>query len=720
MASLGWASLVVGLLVATYATGAAIYGATSGRRQFVVSARRAIYVLAGLMTLAVVILEIAFMRSDFSFGLVQRFSSTDTPNFYKLTAMWSSQEGSLLLWVFLLSVYSSVVLFATRRRHREIAPYANAVLGLIAVFFLGLIVLKNQNPFATLSNPPLEGNGLNPLLRHPAMMFHPPCLYAGYVGFSIPFAFMVGALITKRTNADWIRSTRRFAMIAWTFLGTGILLGALWSYSELGWGGYWAWDAVENAALMPWLVATAFLHSVMVQEKRGMLKVWNASLIAGTFVLSLLGTFLVRSGVLDSIHAFGASTLGTPFLIFIGVVAVGSVVLIVSRLDSLRSEARLDSLLSREAFFLLNNLLLVALCVVIAWGTYFPLISEAITGTRQNVGPPFFSKVTTPIALLLVLLTGVGPMLAWRRGTAAKASRVFALPTAVAAITLVAMLAFTTASESVTSLIMFTFVAFVLAAVGQEFWRGTRARRVVARESLPVALVQLVTRNRRRYGGYTVHVGLALLLLGVAASSAFVDQRDVRLSPGQSADVGDYRITYVKPTAALLDDKAGTGAPVTLGAVLAVRKGDKRWTFHPARNYYPASDGSGGSVGRYFDGEANSEVDTRWGAFANFWTAIEPDISGLEKPIDALNRRFPQANAEEQAVSLAALTEIYRRKQPAATFRAIHSPMIMWIWIGGLVVIIGSITALWPSPDARRRRAASLAAARLGRELSRA
>src|SRR3954449_3989587 len=451
MASVGWACLIVGLLVATYSTGAAVYGATSGRRQFVVSARRGMYVLAGLMVFAFLIVEVAFARSDFSYSLVARYSSTDTPSFYKLTAMWSSQEGSLLLWVLLLSLMSSAALFATRRRHREIAPYANAVLALIAVFFLGLMVLKNQNPFTTLAHPPLEGNGLNPLLRHPAMMFHPPCLYAGYVGFSIPFAFMVGALVTKRTNADWIRSTRRFALIAWTFLGTGVLLGALWSYSELGWGGYWAWDAVENAALMPWLVGTAFLHSVMVQEKRGMLKVWNASLIAGTFVLSLLGTFLVRSGVLDSIHAFGASTLGTPFLIFIGIVAVGSIALIVSRASDLKSEAKLDSLMSREAFFLLNNLVLVALCVVIAWGTYFPLISEALTGTKESVGPPFFNRVTTPLGLLLVFLTGVGPLLAWRRGTARKAGRVFALPAAVAALTLVTMLAFTSASESISS-----------------------------------------------------------------------------------------------------------------------------------------------------------------------------------------------------------------------------------------------------------------------------
>src|SRR3954447_13180231 len=272
MADLGWACLVVGLLVAAYSCGAALYGALSGKRQFVVSARRGMYFLAGLMVLAFVLIETAFARSDFSFNLVQSYSSTDTPLFYKLTAMWSSQEGGLLLWATLLSTFSSVVLFATRHKHRQIAPYANAVLGTIAVFFLSLIVIGGENPFTSVAHPAAEGQGLNPLLRHPAMMFHPPLLYLGYVGLTIPFAFMVGALVARRTNADWIRSTRRFALIAWTFLGTGVLLGALWSYTELGWGGYWAWDPVENAALMPWLTATAFLHSVMVQEKRGMLK----------------------------------------------------------------------------------------------------------------------------------------------------------------------------------------------------------------------------------------------------------------------------------------------------------------------------------------------------------------------------------------------------------------------------------------------------------------
>ena len=301
------------------------------------------------------------------------------------------------------------------------------MLGCVAAFFL-LLMVGWENPFDTLAVAPDEGNGLNPLLRHPAMMIHPPMLYTGYVGFSIPFAFAIGALIARRTGADWIRATRRFALVAWTFLGTGILLGALWSYSELGWGGYWAWDPVENASLMPWLVGTAFLHSIMVQEKRGMLKIWNASLICATFVLALLGTFLVRSGILESIHAFGASTIGVQFLVFISLVIALSAALIIARLPDLRSSARLDSLLSREAFFLLNNLVLVGLCLVILWGTFFPLISEAVTGTEATVGPPWFNRLTTPLAIVLVLLSGIGPVLAWRRMTPSSLRRILLAP----------------------------------------------------------------------------------------------------------------------------------------------------------------------------------------------------------------------------------------------------------------------------------------------------
>jgi len=666
------------------------------------------------------VLEAAYIRSDFSFSLVAQNSSTDTPSFYKLTAIWSSQAGSLLLWVLVLSVFSSVVLHATRRKHRELVPWATAVLGVLASFFL-FLMLAYANPFETLAHPPSEGAGLEPLLRHPAMMIHPPMLYTGYVAFSIPFAFAIGALITRKTDADWIRSTRRFALIAWAFLGTGILLGALWSYTELGWGGYWGWDPVENAALMPWLAGTAFIHSIMVQEKRGMLKLWNVSLIVGTFVLSLLGTFLVRSGILDSIHAFGASTLGKPFLAFIVILLVASAALIISRRPYLRTEGRIDSLLSRESFFLLNNLVLIGLCFVIFWGTFFPLISEAISGHKESVGPPWFDRYIVPLALVLVLLSGVGPLLAWRRVTPRSFGRALLRPTLFALAVLGARVLFTPAAESGTSLALFTLAAFVLAAVFQEFARGAAARRVTSKDSWPAAVAHLLGRNRRRYGGYIAHAGIALLLVGVAASSAFKDQRDTRLGPGQSTKVGAYTLTYVKPTADVLNDRAHTGAPISLGAVMRLRKGDRTYTLRPSRNYYPAADGKGGPVGRFFEGEATSEVDVRWGLSRDVWIAIQPDLGALMPAIRRANAlRAAGSNAAARLLVVAALTEAYRRNPPPAQFRTIISPMVSWIWIGGAVVLAGALISLWPSPEARRRRVASLAAARLGRELSRA
>ncbi|MFL5825003.1 MAG: heme lyase CcmF/NrfE family subunit [Thermoleophilaceae bacterium] len=720
MATIGTACLVVALLTAVYAIGAALYGARSGRREFVASSRHAFYCIAGLAIAATALIESRYLASDFSFSLVAQNSSTDLPTFYKLTALWSSQAGSLLFWVLVLSIFSSIVLRVTRRSHREIVPYATAVLGGIAGFFL-VLMLAYASPFDTLSNPPAEGNGLEPLLRHPAMMFHPPMLYAGYVGFAIPFAFAIGALVTRRTGADWIRSSRRFALIAWTFLGTGVLLGALWSYSELGWGGYWAWDPVENAALMPWLTGTAFLHSIMVQEKRGMLRVWNMVLIIATFVLSLLGTFLVRSGVLDSIHAFGASTLGVPFLTFIAVVLVGSVALLLTRLDDLKSRARIDSLLSRESFFLLNNLVLVGLCFVIFWGTWFPLISEAVTGSKASVGPPWFDRYTMPLALLLVALAGIGPLLAWRRITPSAAARAFRVPLAATAATLVLLLAFTNAADSISSLILFCLVAFVLTAVGQEFWRGAAARHVMTKEPRLLALSRLVGRNRRRYGGYIVHAGFALVLIGVAGSSAFAKHQDVRLAAGQTTKVGSYEISYLRPTAGVVSDRAGTGAPITLGAVLRVKHGDKTFIAHPSRNYYPSQDlAQGGTFGRFFEGEANSEIAMTWGLSRNFWAAVTPDISPLMKPIAEANRRFSKSSPDEQGLILAAITESYANKAPPATFRMIVSPMVSWIWIGGTVAILGALMAGWPSPEARRRRVTSLYAARLGRDLSRA
>jgi cytochrome c-type biogenesis protein CcmF len=719
MAGVGSACLVVGLLAGLYAAGSSVYGAVSGRREFVLSGRRAIYCMAGLMIVATAILQSAFLRSDFSYKLVADGSSTDTPTFYKITAMWATQDGSLLLWALLLSIFTSAVLFLTRHSLREIAPWATGVLGVVAAFFL-LLMVGWENPFTTLSNPPPEGAGLNPLLRHPAMMIHPPMLYTGYVGFSIPFAFAVGALITRNTGADWIRATRRFALVAWTFLGTGIMLGALWSYTELGWGGYWAWDPVENASVMPWLVGTAFLHSIMVQEKRGMLKIWNVSLIIATFVLALLGTFLVRSGVLDSIHAFGASTIGVQFLTFIGIVVVGSTALVIWRLPDLRSQARLDSLFSREAFFLLNNLVLVALCLVIFWGTFFPLISEAVTGTKASVGPPWFNRLTTPLALALVPLIAIGPMVAWRRVTTSTLRRVLLAPVVFAVLVGLVLVTLTNSGESLPSLAMFTFVALVIGVVVQEFARGASARRTMTGEALPRALASLVGRNRRRYGGYIAHVGIAVLFLGVAGSSAFHQQKDVRLSPGQSFTSGDYKVRYERATARLGGDGAGTGAPISFGAVLRVKKGDQTFLLHPSRSFFPTRDASKGAIGRFFEGEATSEVDVRWGLRRDFWTAIRPDISTLDGPIAEANRKFANANGDVQALIIAAIAERYRKDPAPATFRTIVSPLVSWIWIGGGIIVLGALTAVWPSPEARVRRVRSLYSARLGRELTKA
>jgi cytochrome c-type biogenesis protein CcmF len=714
MTTFGRALLIIALLTAVWAAVSALRGARLGQREWVVSSRRAIYALAAVLTGAVIVLESAFLRSDFSFGLVLDNSSTTTPTFYKLTAMWSSQAGSLLLWVWVLSLFSAAVLFATRRTLREIVPWATAVLGGLATFFCALLVFK-VSPFTSVANVPAEGAGLNPLLRHPSMMFHPPLLYSGYVGFAIPFAFAIGALASRRVDAEWIRATRRFSLIAWTFLSVGILLGARWSYSELGWGGYWGWDPVENASLMPWLVGTAFLHSMIVQEKRDMLKVWNITLIVGAFTLALLGTFLVRSGILDSIHAFGASTVGGWFLGLIAVVVVGSAALVVSRLDDLRSERKIDSLLSRESFFLLNNLVLVGLCFVVFWGTFFPLISEAVTGNKASVGPPWFDRYTVPLALVLVLLSGVGPLLAWRRVTLAQVRRVFAVPAAVALATLIALVLFTGATGSPASLVLFTFSAFTITSVASEFWRGVRTRRLVNDEHAGTALASIVRRNRRRYGGYVVHLGVAVVLLGVAASSAFTHQVDVRLKPGETARVGDYLVRYVRPTADVTSEK------LNFGAVLDVRKDGKRAALlRPSRSYFPSLDPAMGPIGRFFGGESTSEVGLRAGLKEDVWSAMQPDLRSLKPGIRAGNRQLASVGPRGQAIGIVALAESYTGNAPAATFRLIVDPMVTWIWLGGVISLGGALLALWPSALASRRRISSLYAARLGRELSRA
>jgi cytochrome c-type biogenesis protein CcmF len=719
---LGSALLAAALLAALYAAGSAVYGGRSGDRRWVESSRRAVYAMAGMLTAAVVIIEVAFVTDDFGFSVVASHSSTTTPTFYKLTAMWSSQEGSLLLWAWVLSLATSGVLFLTRNRHREIVPWATAVLAGIGSFFLGLMIFGAQ-PFAQLDPAPVEGAGLTPLLRNPYMAVHPPMLYSGYVFWSIPFAFAVGALIARRLDASWIRTTRNFALIAWTFLGIGLLLGSRWSYEELGWGGYWGWDPVENAALMPWLVGTAFLHSVMVQEKRGMLKVWNVSLIASTFTLCLLGTFLVRSGVLQSIHAFGASTVGGPLLGLIAVVAVGSAVLIVSRLTDLRPERRIDSLLSRESIFLVNNLLLVGLAAVIFWGTFFPLIAELFTGERASLAAPWFDRYVTPIGVLLVLFTGIGPLLAWGRLSSGAARRLLLLPGVAAAATIAVLLVLSDARGHPWALFVFGFAAFTLVALAGEFWRAAATRRALTGEPPLRALTQAVGRNRRRYGGYIVHAGIALTLIGIAASSSFQTNRDLQLRVGQSADVGDYTIRYERLTADPKNERIAFAARLDV-----TRDGKHVTTLAPARNYYPTQDPSAGAIGRFFMGESTSEIGINSGAGGDLWTAFQPDLSMLNPAIIRGNRELANLPVEAQGVAIIALADKYARDAnaaatggsaaapPTATFRAIVNPLVSWIWIGALIALAGAVMAGWPALESRRRLEAAYRA-RLGREL---
>jgi cytochrome c-type biogenesis protein CcmF len=587
----------------------------------------------------------------------------------------------------------------------------------IGAFFIGLMLFApDVNPFKVLNPAPQDGIGLNPLLQHPSMMIHPPMLYSGYVAWTVPFAFAIGALITRRVDAEWIRATRRFALIAWTFLGFGLLLGARWSY----------------AALMPFLLGTAFLHSIMVQEKRGMLKVWNSALIVATFSMCLLGTFLVRSGVLQSIHAFGNDTVGPYLLVVIGIVVIGSTVLLVSRLDELRSPKRIDSLISRESVFLVNNLLLVGMTVVIAWGTFFPLISELFTGHKSSLAAPWFDKYTTPLAILLVLFTGIGPLLAWRRVTWASAKRVFRIPVLVGLVTLVVLWAFTDAAHKPWALALFTFAAFAIAGVLQEFYNGAHARQKTSGGSFLGALFAVTARNRRRYGGYIVHIAIAILLIGIAASSSFQTNENVSMKPGETRVVDGREFTYERPYVKVDDEK------FTIGAIVSVREDGKHLTtLETSRRFFlPTGAAAGGGIAGYMEGEATSEVGLQTGLLRDIWVTVAPNVTKIQHQLGLADKGFEQcvaagpgtppqckdinammraaqANpqlrpqaleqiANLQLLSAQKIARQYANSDTAATFKVIINPLVLWMWIGGIIGLIGALIAVWPSRSRRK------------------
>ncbi|MBJ7342725.1 MAG: heme lyase CcmF/NrfE family subunit, partial [Solirubrobacteraceae bacterium] len=695
------------------------------------SGRRSLYALFALAAIAFLITEFAFFTSDFHFTVVATHSSTTTPWYYRLAAMWSSQQGSLMLWLTLLAGWSSLCVVMLRGRLRDVAPYAVAVLLGFGAFFTA-VMLFSASPFTTVPVAPPEGVGLNPLLRHPSMMIHPIMLYSGYTLFTIPFAFAVGALIVRRVDAEWLRATRVYALAAWLALGVGIILGARWSYAELGWGGYWAWDPVENAALLPWLTGTAFLHSVKIQERRGMMKVWNASLVLATGVLAILGTFLVRSGVLDSIHAFVQEGSGVAwfFTALIVVMIAGSVYLVITRRgNALKSESRLDSLLSRESAFLGNNLVLVAIAFVVLWGTFFPLISEALTGQKEAVGPPWFDQYTVPLVLILVLLSGIGPVIAWRRTSWSRLWRSMRAPAILALLVAAGCIIWDPANGDVGAIIMFVVGAFAIGISLQELWRGTRARQAMTGEGPFAAFRLLLARNRARYGGFIVHIGVSVLFIGLAASSSFQSVRDVRLSVGQQTTLDGYNFTYAKPVAKI-ETQAGRLERITLGSQVRVTKDGKFVAnLYPNRGYYPAVGSMLGAVSTYFAGESTSEIGLKAGVTEDLWIAESPDISSLMPVVrrgDAVFEKAasqglePEARSIFLAAALNGLTSRYLENPPPAQFRVLVSPMVFWIWIGSIIVIIGAVIAAWPAVGAVRDRVRARQAARVAVDLGRA
>src|ERR1700692_453597 len=495
MPNLGQLSLAIALILALYSIAANIYGARRNSTDVLASARHAIWAMTAMIAIAAVSLWTGLLASDFSLEYVAAYSSTTLPTVYKITSLWGGQQGSLLFWTWLLSIFTSIAAFQNRRRNPEIAPYAVAVLAGLAIFFLGMLNFVTR-PFDMLATIPADGQDLNPLLQNYWMAIHPPSLYTGYVSASVPFAFGAAALITGRLDDGWIRSTRRWAIFSWFFLTLGNMFGARWAYEVLGWGGYWAWDPVENAAFMPWLVMTAYLHSVMIQERKDMLKVWNLALIGLAFFLTLFGTFITRSGVISSVHSFTQSGLGPYFLSFLITVTLAYSALLIFRSKQLRSPAEFESYLSREAAFLFNNLMLVGIAFAVFWGTIFPVLSEAVRGVKITVGPPFFNRVNGPLALGLVFLMGVGPLIAWRRTTADNLLRSFAAPVILGVSTGVVAAAMGLRERYLMTPRCLT--AFVMDPIIVEFRRGMNARRHMVSERRAIALVNLVAKNNRR------------------------------------------------------------------------------------------------------------------------------------------------------------------------------------------------------------------------------
>ena len=644
MATLGSFTLLAAFIACAYAIAASVAGARRRSSRLVESGVGAFYLVTGLMTLASAIIIHAFVSQDYSIRYVDRYSDSVQPLFYKLTSYWGGLDGSIMFWVFLLSVFGALAVHTNRQRQRELIPYVVAIIAAVELFFLFvMIVLKD--PFATyLAETPMDGRGLNPLLQNVYMAFHPPSLYTGFVGMTIPFAFGMAALITGYLDDSWLRAVRRWTMFSWIFLSLGLTLGMVWAYEELGWGGFWGWDPVENAGALPWFTATAFLHSVMVQERRSMLRVWNVTLVILTFLLTIIATYLTRSGIVQSVHAFGEDPqLGALFLGFMAVTVVFSFGWVIYRMPLLRARNELESWMSREAAFLVNNWVLLFSAFFILFATLFPTLSEAVTGQRITVGPPFFNTWMAPIGLVLLFLTGIGPLLAWRKTSTSALLHQFAWPVGLAVATAAGL--YLVGFRVWVSGLCFALCAFVLGTIGQEFVRGGYVRREVTGTGLLTAMVGLVVRSRRRYGGYVVHVGIVLMFLGFAGAG-YKQETQALLSPGESVAIGPYEVRHDR----LSESDDGQKQMIT-AHMTVFRHGEEVGGLYPARWFF-----------RKHETEPTTEV--------------------------AMRRSLP----EDLYVTLAT----YDVGDQSAAFQVTVNPLVNWIWFGFALMALGTGIGLLP------------------------
>lgn len=632
LAGLGYPSLLAALMLAVAALVLHGLGALRSRKDLTEAGVRATTGTAVFVGLAVVSLVSALYAHDFSLDYVSRYSSRSLSPAYTVTALWGGMEGSLLFWTLLLTIFAAIALVRVDARTTRLVGWAGAVLAGIAVFFLALLVMP-ANPFTRLADIPLDGVGLNPLLQSPGMVIHPPLLYTGFVGFSIPFAFAMAALFSGHLDDTWLKATRRWTLFAWSALSIGIVLGGAWAYTELGWGGYWAWDPVENASFMPWLTATAFLHSVVIQEKRSMFKVWNVVLILLTYVLAVFGTFLTRSGILSSIHTFTEGSTGKWFLPFLGFMLLGSLGVVAARYEKLRSENRFDSLVSRESAFLLNNVLFVAAAFTVLWGTIYPVVAEATTGVRLTVGPPFFNSVFIPVGLAIVGLTGIGPLISWRRMSKGSLARIVRLPLISGALTAIVLAVL--GMRSTGALLAFSLCAFTAVAIGSEFVRGSRIHRS-AGARWDSALLRTLLRNRRRYGGYVVHLGVILIVIGLSGS-AFRSESQELLAVGESMTIGEYTLTYEA-----LNHEQTAEKDINEAELSVARDGDHITTMRPQRNFHFAQE------------QPQSEVAIRTTPVEDLYVVISS---------------FDQDGT--------------------AAVRVFVNPLTWWIWAGAFVMLAG-------------------------------